>query len=201
MRGIAALALVFALAACNEAQTPSQSTATPSAPAQSAPGAAGPGDKEPKAPPSLPGQLAAAGETSESETIDVNTREGRAQLEGLMRAMMDEAAPQLAAGYRADAGLPDQYPLLRLRESPHNWQVSLVAGADYRFVGGCDMDCNNVDLELLDAAGTVVASDTLPDDFPVVTFTPPAAGVYTVRTHLRTCEVEPCMVAVRALTR
>jgi hypothetical protein len=110
------------------------------------------------------------------------------------------AQQQMAGSGQRDPGLPDQFALLNLSESPNNWAVNLNAGVDYVFIGACDDDCDNLDIELIDAANAVVASDVAPDDFPIVRFTPATAGAFTVRTHLRTCAVEPCQIAVRAVT-
>jgi hypothetical protein len=205
MRGFIALGVVFLVAACNVPDTPDQSQAQPSVVASSG---AGPqlSDKEPKAPPTLPAgegePLAASGAGgAQSDMVDVSTAEGRARLQASMSEMMDQATTRFASGYRSDPGLVDQFPLMRLRDSPYLWQASLVAGVNYRFLGGCDMDCNNVDLELVNASGQVVASDLAADDFPSMSFTPSAAGVYTVRVHLRTCNIEPCMVALRSMVR
>jgi hypothetical protein len=51
------------------------------------------------------------------------------------------------------------------------------------------------------STGGVVASDMLPDDYPVVQFTAPADGQYMVRTLLQNCTVAPCFVGSRALTQ
>jgi len=83
----------------------------------------------------------------------------------------------------------------------HRAVVSLNAGTGYTFIGACDGDCTNLDIELIDmTTGGVVASDMLPDDFPVVNFQPTANGQYMVRTLLQACSVAPCFVGTRALS-
>jgi hypothetical protein len=82
----------------------------------------------------------------------------------------------------------------------HQFRVSLVGGKAYSVHGVCDSDCNDVDLELLQASdGLVVGSDLLTDDYPVVDFNPSADGDYYVRLILKTCVRAPCFVAVRVL--
>jgi hypothetical protein len=82
----------------------------------------------------------------------------------------------------------------------HQFRVSLLAGTGYSFLSACDGDCNDVDLELLQASdGRVVNSDLLPDDYPVVHFDPPANGDYYVRIILKTCTRGPCYVGARVL--
>lgn len=175
MKYLTALAMVLALAACNQ-QTPAQSQATPST------------------------DTPAAATTDGPEQIDPSTAAGQARLREIVTGYLDMAQQQMAANGQRDAGLPDQFQLIELRESPYNWSVNLNAGVDYVFIGACDDDCDNLDIELIDASNAVVASDVAPDDFPIVRFTPSAAGQFTVRTHLRTCTVEPCQIAVRAVT-
>lgn len=170
--GLASVAAVaLVLAGCNA------ETATPKAPAQSAATA------------STPTQ------------VNARTAEGRAQLEAMIRDLLNQTAAQNATGFRPDTGIPETVTALNVSQSPNNQQVNLVAGAEYRIVGVCDAECNNVDIELIDPSGVVAASDMLPDDVPVVAFRPTAAGTYTIRTHLRTCTVEPCYIGTRVLTR
>ena len=52
----------------------------------------------------------------------------------------------------------------------HRVVVDLTAGQQYGFIGACDGDCTNVDIELISmTTGGVVANDMLPDDFPIAT--------------------------------
>lgn len=81
----------------------------------------------------------------------------------------------------------------------YDWGISLEAGVRYLVVGACDNECSNVDIQLVDASGAVVAQDVLADDFPVVDFTPAAAGAYQVRMLMRTCTLAPCYAGARLL--
>ena len=49
--------------------------------------------------------------------------------------------------------------------------------------------------------GGVVASDMLPDDYPVVEFTPPANGQYVIRMLMQTCTIAPCYAGARILSQ
>lgn len=82
----------------------------------------------------------------------------------------------------------------------YDWNVNLNAGIPYRIIGACDNECSNVDLQLLDGGGNVVSADTLPDDFPVVDFTPSANGAYQVRILMQTCTIAPCYAGARLLS-
>jgi hypothetical protein len=82
------------------------------------------------------------------------------------------------------------------------WLVNLNAGTTYAFLGACDADCNNVDLELIDMrTGGVVGSDLLNDDYPIVTYTPAANGQYIARLLLQNCTVAPCFVGTRVVSQ
>ncbi len=146
--------------------------------------------------------LAACNQTSApaEDMVDPDTRAGQEALAELVDSYLDDAVTQLAPLGQPAVGLNDQMALIAVNESPNNWNVPLMAGTNYVFVGRCDNECTNLDIEILDPAGAVVASDVLDDNYPIARVTPSAAGNYTIRTHLRVCTVEPCQIGVRALT-
>ena len=77
----------------------------------------------------------------------------------------------------------------------------MTANTSYVIVGACDGDCTNVDIELIDmTTGGVVASDMLPDDYPVVNFTPTADGQYMARLLLQNCTTAPCYAGARVVS-
>jgi predicted small lipoprotein YifL len=127
------------------------------------------------------------------------TQEQRDQLESLVRGYVDTAQQQMAAGWRPAAGTSDIVDAMQ-PGADHREQVQLRGGTAYRIVGACDNECSNVDIELLDGRGAVVASDMLPDDIPLVNYTPAADGRYTVRMLMQTCTVAPCYAGARVLT-
>lgn len=124
--------------------------------------------------------------------------EERAQLEQLVRSYLDEAVRRNGQGFGPSAGFSDEITSLQ-PGTDHRWQVNLVGGANYRVLGGCDNECQNLDIELIDSTGAVVASDMGPDDFPVVNFRPSANGSYIVRIMMQTCTVAPCYAGARVL--
>lgn len=128
------------------------------------------------------------------------TEEVRQQLIAQMTQFLDQAAQQFAPGMTAPAGMTDQTVPMQ-PGTDHRWVVNLTGGTGYMFLGACDGDCTNVDIEVIDMnTGGVVASDVLPDDFPVVQFTPPADGAYMARLMMRACSVSPCYAGGRVLT-
>lgn len=174
-RWVVAAAAVVALAACDQ----------------------GSGPKLPQA--DANAQNAPSRQTVTAPTGQANlTAEQRAQLEGLVKNFLDGATQRFAQGMAPAPGFNDQVAALQPGHDDR-WQVNLAGGTAYRILGACDNECSNLDIELIDSHGGVVASDVLPDDFPVVNFTPAANGTYYVRTMLQTCTVAPCYVGARIL--
>lgn len=104
------------------------------------------------------------------------------------------------AGYSQDRGTSDWVGALRSGQ-PQYFEVQLARGANYMIVGVCDGDCKDVDMEVYDARGNSVGSDTLADDYPRVSVTPSASGTYSVKIWLHQCSVEPCYAAARVLRK
>jgi hypothetical protein len=125
--------------------------------------------------------------------------ENRQKVEQNLHELLNGYGAQHAAGRAAVPGVPDVITSLQ-PGADHQFRVTLTGGTAYSFLGACDNDCNDVDLELLQASdGLVVGSDLLTDDYPVVDFTPPANGDYFVRVILKTCTQAPCYVGARVL--
>jgi len=127
------------------------------------------------------------------------TPEQDQQLRQLVKGYLDNYQQNLAQGMGPAAGFQDEITSLQPGHD-YRWQVNLQGAASYRIIGACDNECKNVDIELIDASGGVVASDTAPDDKPVVNFTPASNGQYIVRVILQNCSVGPCYVGARILT-
>jgi hypothetical protein len=128
------------------------------------------------------------------------TPEVRTQLLNQIKSLLDQTQEHFAAGMVPANGLADEIKPMQ-PGTDHRWPVTLTAATPYTFIGACDGDCTNIDIELIDMrTGGVVASDMLPDDYPVVAFTPPANGQYLARVILQTCTTAPCYTGMRALT-
>ncbi|HET6361762.1 MAG TPA: hypothetical protein VFH11_06860 [Gemmatimonadota bacterium] len=86
-------------------------------------------------------------------------------------------------------------------EPVDNWPVYLSAGSSYRIVGVCDNDCTDVDLSLEDAKRTVLVSDLLEDDIPILNFTPSTSATYWIRPTMVACSVNPCGYGIAVFVR
>lgn len=75
--------------------------------------------------------------------------------------------------------------------------ITIAAGFDYAITSICDVNCTDLDLTLFDAAGNVLASDTAPDDTPIVRFTPPEDGEYHLTVRMAACSANVCTFATR----
>ncbi len=127
--------------------------------------------------------------------IDDATRQ---QLIANIDSMLDQMQQQ--SGGAPMQGFADEITPMQ-PGTDHRQVVSLDGGVGYMVVGACDGDCTNYDIELIDMrTGGVGASDMLPDDFPVVNFTPPATGQYMIRSLMQACSVAPCYAGARVLT-
>ena len=76
--------------------------------------------------------------------------------------------------------------------------VTLRGGVEYTFVGACDRDCSDLDLQLYDQNGVLVDQDLLEDDVPVVSVTPEWTGPFTVKVIMASCSVSPCVYRIVA---
>lgn len=179
MRGMVMAAVaVMALAACG--QMPSGG------------GAPMPKQQTPQNALNAPTQLN-GGSASQQANI---TPEQDQQLRGLIGSLLNNYQQNLAQGMTVPTGFSDEITSLQPGHD-YRWQVNLQGGTQYRVLGACDNECSNVDIELIDNSGAVVASDKAPDDKPVVNFTPASSGQYIVRVILQTCTVGPCYVGAR----
>jgi hypothetical protein len=173
-----AAAAVLALAACNQ-----QGGSGPALPTLQA-GAQAPSTQTPP--------------TGEVRQVQI-TDENRRMVEANILDMLNQLSAGAAQGATAPEGFEDRIVALQ-PGTDSRFVMRLTGGTPYTFVGVCDVDCNNVDIELIDMrTGGVVGSDLLPDDIPIVNFTPTETGEYMVRTLLQTCTGAPCYTGTRAL--
>jgi len=124
------------------------------------------------------------------------TEAQRAEFRALAKSYIDDAAKENTRGFSVVGNLEDEVVALQPSQT-HAWTVRLQRGQTYRVIGGCDNECTDMDLELLDPNGKIIERDTLPDSFPILNVSPSANGAYTVRFVMKTCTVQPCYAAAR----
>jgi hypothetical protein len=126
------------------------------------------------------------------------TDDHRAQLGAVVAGFLVGSQEQWGDGMTQAAGIEDVIVPL-LPGTDYRAAMTLEAGRPYRFVGACDYECSNVDLELWDAGGRVVARDLMQNDTPVMDYTPTSGGLYTLRIMMQTCTITPCYAGARGL--
>jgi len=59
-------------------------------------------------------------------------------------------------------------------------------------VGFCDQNCGNLDIAVIDAAGTLIAQDDMYDSVAEVSFVPYVWGYYNVVVTMSECKSSTC---------
>jgi hypothetical protein len=177
MRMMLAAAAALSLAACNQ-------------------GGGGVALPPPQAGVQVPSTQTPPATPPEQVQIDANNR---TQVLANITEQLNQIAQNFAAGMAPPQGATDQTTSLQ-PATDFVQRIDLAANTRYTIIGACDVDCSNVDIELIDSRGGVVASDMLPDDYPVVTFTPTENGTYYARLLMQSCTRAPCYGGMRLLS-
>jgi hypothetical protein len=79
-----------------------------------------------------------------------------------------------------------------------SWNVptQMATGYEYRVIGVCDRDCNDLDLLLFDANGAPLTQDRSTSSQPVIGIQPAYSGNYTIQVQMYNCAVAPCYYAL-----
>lgn len=93
-----------------------------------------------------------------------------------------------------------------MKQSPEAWfplyTVELKQGRSYRFIAAGDADAKDVDLDILDPSGKIVAKDEKTDPEAVVDYVPVTSGRYTVRIRLfDSANNYPCVVLAVVMSK
>ena len=73
------------------------------------------------------------------------------------------------------------------KRSVEKFTVNFDSGKTYFVVAVCDRDCDDVDIQVRDASGHVIAEDTGKDDKPIVQIDPDYDGPHEVRVAIPGC--------------
>ncbi len=75
-----------------------------------------------------------------------------------------------------------------IKQGRQNWvplfNITLRAGRSYRFLAAGDADTKDLDIQVLDPAGNIVAKDVLTAADAIVTYRPARTGKYQIRLRL-----------------
>ena len=129
-----------------------------------------------------------------------------------LRAQVDVEGALNAAFKKADfltAVAPVQWrPGLNLLagittiEEPLPITLQLTVGVPYTFIGTATTEAVHLDLRLYDTDGSaLIAADTLDDATPILEFTPPRSGAYTLQLSPRAANDSTLTVALALLQR
>lgn len=66
-------------------------------------------------------------------------------------------------------------------------RVHSCSGIQYRVYGLCDGECGDLDLTACDISAEILVSDVLPDDVPILSFTPAESGITTLSVDMVSC--------------
>ncbi|MEL7266339.1 MAG: hypothetical protein AAFP69_16220, partial [Planctomycetota bacterium] len=105
--------------------------------------------------------------------------------EAMAQSMLINLALGRAASEKGSLGFSDTCYLGAFLSPGNNsyMTMTLEGGRLYAFVGATDVDAD-LDILIERESGGIVAKDTKTDNVPIVTFTPPSTGLYTVRLKL-----------------
>lgn len=78
---------------------------------------------------------------------------------------------------------------------------TLTAGREYLIYGVCDDDCSDLDINVYDAKGNLVATDEEDDDVPAITVKVTKTADYTIEVAMAACDNDPCYYAVDVLQK
>ena len=98
---------------------------------------------------------------------------------------------------------PDRAPMMGSLndDAEESIMVNLNAGTRYAFVGVCDNDCTDVDLQLFAGDGTKIAEDLDTDDKPVLQFTANYSGAHRMKVLMPSCNQNPCYYGVQIFVK
>jgi hypothetical protein len=110
---------------------------------------------------------------------------------------------QAATLVKSQGYSPDRAPMMGSLndDAEESIMVNLNAGTRYAFVGVCDNDCTDVDLQLFGGDGTKIAEDLDTDDKPVLQFTATYTGAHRMKVLMPTCNQNPCYYGVQIFVK
>lgn len=87
----------------------------------------------------------------------------------------------------------------RIQGGARSWPQEFEAGTQIVVVGGCDLDCRDLRLELIDPEGGVLQDEGLPGAQPRLVAVIERSGAFRIRASTRSCANEPCTAGYQVL--
>lgn len=81
------------------------------------------------------------------------------------------------------------------------FEIDLEDRYDYVIAAFCDVDCSNLDLDVLGPDGVSVGQDLEADERPRVYFRPSVSGPFTVGVRMAECARSSCFAAIGLFSR
>lgn len=79
------------------------------------------------------------------------------------------------------------------------WSYEAERGVPLAVLAGCDDECGNIDLAVIDASGRVLVEDAGEDAYPQLSFTPRDSAPFSIRISMQSCWDDPCDYAFQIL--
>jgi len=79
--------------------------------------------------------------------------------------------------------------------------LDLRSGVEYAIIAVCDEECTDIDLRITSPTDSVLAEDVNPDDNPIIEFTAPETGAYSLDMIMFNCRSGSCTWAGQVLRR
>lgn len=114
----------------------------------------------------------------------------------MVAMLMDTSSVMMRNAGLTPRGAPSRGTLAN--GSAEDVTLQVAAGAVLAFVGVCDGSCSDLDLTVFGPDGSMLGSDVLDDDAPIVKVENGRAGTYRLRVQMATCNAASCGYAVRA---
>lgn len=120
---------------------------------------------------------------------------------GLIASVVSAGGSSLADAYNRRASLQRDADFVQMfspargdlrNQASTTWYVTLQAGTEYKIFGACDEDCADLDLELRDESGRLLAEDSEDDDYPIVSVRPRFTQEYAFKVTMADCWRAPC---------
>ncbi len=112
---------------------------------------------------------------------------------GQVGALLDAAQARLS-----EHGYELQHRQVSAVDANSNWDSDayLEAGGRYAVVAVCDVDCSDVDLQIVDAAGLEIGSDYSVSDTAFARFGAQETGSFGIQVRMYGCQAPACYAAV-----